>query len=206
MRRTRGVASQWHASLQAFGTREDALGFLRTTQSSVPTGTKKPRAVGTGLFLALGQPRGCSGSPGTEPRVRPRAQRARGRGQRPLKGQPSPLPWAHLTPRTDCQTSTQGLPRVLARARWRLLGVRERYVDCPRPATAWVTKRSHPTPFCSGISAAKPLQGVLGLSLQRSGAGGGGGGCVSEPVWAPQDGGPICLSSSAPEGWQDTHS
>lgn len=66
---TRGAAYQWHPSLQAFGTRGAALGFLGTTQSSVPTGTKKPRAVGTWLFLVLAQLGGYSGSPGEEPGV-----------------------------------------------------------------------------------------------------------------------------------------
>lgn len=66
------MAHQWHPSGQAPGTREDALGFPCTTQSSVPAGTTKPRAVGTRLFQALGQLRGYSGSPGTELRVEAR--------------------------------------------------------------------------------------------------------------------------------------
>lgn len=96
----------------------------------------------------------------------------RAEGARELsRGSPSPPMGTPGSLGRACHTSAQGLPVVVASANWRCLRARERGAGCPRPAWAWAA-RSYPTPFCSGISATKPLQGVLGLFPE----GGGGPG------------------------------
>lgn len=78
-------AYQGRPSLEASGTRGDALGLPCSSQNSVPTGAEKPGAVGTGLFLAPGQSRGLHWEPRTGAWS---AWRAEG-----WRKEPEPLQW-----------------------------------------------------------------------------------------------------------------
>lgn len=94
------------------------------------------------------------------------------------KGQPLS---SHGTSGSPC--ASQSLPsqaHMVCLGCWLVAsGVRERSAHFLRPARAWVTRKSYPTLFCSGISAAMSCQGARGLCPEE------GTGCVFEPGCAP---------------------